>query len=100
MDIEIMLIFTSGKVASPKLRVREPSALAEMLRQSGIGSTRTPFKSGKSIGKYGTKSLGSLIIVQILPAIRAAYLLVVAARSRNPRWRTGTIKLKLAASIA
>mmetsp|Transcript_7436 Transcript_7436/g.16080 ORF Transcript_7436/g.16080 Transcript_7436/m.16080 type:complete len:203 (+) Transcript_7436:589-1197(+) len=71
-----------------------------MLRTSGIGSSNVDLRSGSRIGKYGTKSLGSLTIVQMLPEINAAYLFVVAARSRNPLCTTGMIIDKLGASIA
>mmetsp|Transcript_57441 Transcript_57441/g.121901 ORF Transcript_57441/g.121901 Transcript_57441/m.121901 type:complete len:203 (-) Transcript_57441:2432-3040(-) len=71
-----------------------------MLRTSGIGSSSVDFRSGSSIGRYGTKSRASLTIVQMFPDISAAYLFVVAARSLNPLCTTGMMMLRLGASIA
>mmetsp|Transcript_2605 Transcript_2605/g.3709 ORF Transcript_2605/g.3709 Transcript_2605/m.3709 type:complete len:213 (-) Transcript_2605:1584-2222(-) len=62
---------SSGKASSPRPLVSDPKALAEILRTSGIGSSNINFKSGIKVGKYGTKSRGSLIMVQMLPVIKA-----------------------------
>ena len=81
----------SARESAPRRgRRRAGRALAPVARTSRIGSTSTALSSGRMSLRYGAMSVRSARSEHMFPVMCAVFRFA-RARSRRPRWRTGTM---------
>mmetsp|Transcript_117729 Transcript_117729/g.375263 ORF Transcript_117729/g.375263 Transcript_117729/m.375263 type:complete len:328 (+) Transcript_117729:2928-3911(+) len=80
---------TSPNISSGSPFAKVPKALATVARTSGTGSIRVTFSAGRSEGKYGWMSFGSLMRMTMEPTICAPLRFISAERSFSARCTRG-----------
>mmetsp|Transcript_11479 Transcript_11479/g.29359 ORF Transcript_11479/g.29359 Transcript_11479/m.29359 type:complete len:205 (+) Transcript_11479:2991-3605(+) len=89
---------SSGNASSPMPLTMDPSALEAMPRTDGSEASSASLTPGRSAGKYGAKSLGS-VNVYIVPMIWVAAFLSALPRSSRARCKMGMISASDGASM-
>mmetsp|Transcript_84798 Transcript_84798/g.240528 ORF Transcript_84798/g.240528 Transcript_84798/m.240528 type:complete len:289 (+) Transcript_84798:2899-3765(+) len=90
---------TSPSISSGSDFARVPKAMAAVARTSGMGSTSVTFSCGRSSGRYGWMSLGSLMSRTMEPTRCAPLRFISPDRSRSARCTRGQTRESEAASI-